>query len=214
MGVSRKSSNDRLALTLAIPRLTSKLVIQLMKNIDKMKKYFDIETEDYNKIIKSLIGDEWYDKWKKDGWFNSWQLATCLDSKDMKHYSEELGIDISDDYYKVVREEWYRYYDRRDYYVLKYFCNRGFFREDLCEYCGQPGSREHYVDECEHFQEKKMVSLASVRKYCWREEFEGERLSKVLDALYFRPSTEKRVRSREQKIIRECMARIFWRGAE
>jgi hypothetical protein len=69
----------------------------------------------------------------------------------MKYYSEELGIDISDDYYKVVREEWYRYYDRRDYYVLKYFCNRGFFREDLCEYCKQTGSREHYVDECEHF---------------------------------------------------------------
>ncbi len=76
----------------------------------------------------------------------------------MKYYSEELRINISDDYYKVVREEWYRYYDRKDYYMLKYFYNRRFFREDLWEYCWQTLSREYYVDECKHFQENKIVN--------------------------------------------------------
>ena len=211
LGLPSGTRNTRLLLTLAVPNLASRLTIQLLKNLKKLKRFFGIDTDVYDKIIKAIIGEEWFVRWKKGENFSIPELVKHLDSVDMKEYAKEVGVEVSDSYQEIVRKEWYKYYDRRDFFVLKYFCNRGFFKEDSCEYCGTAGSREHFVDVCEEFTEKREISKGSIRNSCWREEFFGKRLSEMLDALYFAPSSDKKTRRAEMKVIKETIARIYWR---
>lgn len=211
LGLASGTRNTRLLLTLAVPNLASRLIIQLLKNLKKLRIFFDLDTRVFDKVVKGILGESWFSKWRQGEGFSLSELGKHLDSIDMKEYAKDVGVEVSDNYHEVVRKEWYKYYDRRDFYVLKYFCNRGFFKEDSCEYCGAAGSREHFVDLCEHFIDKREISKGSIRKTCWREEFFGKKLSEMLDLLYFMPSSDKKTRRAEMKVIKETIARIFWR---
>ena len=211
LGMTKRCNNMRIVLALAIPDLASKLIIQLLKNLNKLKRFFGLETDIYDKVILSVVGKEWYNKWKKDGRVDINSLIEWQDVQDMKRYSAKIGVEVSDTFHKVIREEWYKYYDRRDFYVLKYFCNIGFFREDKCEYCESTGGREHFVNVCDEFEEKRSVTIGSIRKSCWRKDFEGLRLSDMIEAMYYKPSSDRTKRTKEMKIIKEFAARVLWR---
>jgi hypothetical protein len=45
LGMDYRCNNKRIQLALAIPDLTSKLVVQLIKNLYKLKRYFGITTD-------------------------------------------------------------------------------------------------------------------------------------------------------------------------
>ena len=211
LGMTKRCNNMRMVLALAIPDLASKLIIQLLKNLNKLKRFFGLETDIYDKVILSVVGKDWYDRWKKDGRVDINSLIEWQDVQDMKRYSAKIGVEVSDTFHKVIREEWYKYYDRRDFYVLKYFCNIGFFREDKCEYCESTGGREHFVNVCDEFEEKRSVTIGSIRKSCWRKDFEGLRLSDMIEAMYYKPSSDRTKRTKEMKIIKEFAARVLWR---
>jgi hypothetical protein len=215
LGISPRSNNNRIVLALAVSDLTSKLVLQLLKNLAKLKKFFGIETDIYDKTLRAIIGEVDFRRWKEEGYIKDMKdLENRLDIKDMNRYSSEIGVEVGNEFHKIIRKEWYRYYDRRDYYVLKYFCNIGFFREEICEYCGNAGSKIHYINECEHFIDKRRITMGSIRKNCWREEFEGMRLTCMIDSLYYRPSVTRKVREKEMKMIKEFAVRVYWRSQD
>ena len=214
LGINNRCNNYRIVLALAVSDLTSKLVIQLLKNLAKLKKFFEIDTDIYDKTVRAIIGEVDYLDWKRGllGIEDIKDLEARLDIKDMNRYSNELKVQVSPEYHQVIRREWYRYYDRRDYYVLKYFCNIGFFKEEVCEYCLGPGSRTHFVNECESFAENRQITIGSIRKNCWRLDFEEERLSIIIDSLYYRPSDIRKVRVKEMNMIKEFVVRVYWRS--
>jgi hypothetical protein len=179
-----------------------------------LKTYFGITTDLYDVVIRNAIGKEWFEKWKRDERIDINSLIELLDSEDMKGYTEDIGVKISDNYHKGIRDELYKYYDRRDYYVLMYYCNKGFFREDKCVYCSANGSREHYVDVCDHFQEKRDMLIGCVRMNCFREGFTGKKLSEMIEALYYRPSSDKKVRRKERDMIKLFASKVLWRERE
>lgn len=94
----------------------------------------------------------------------------------------EANIPITEEYFKQVQ---FNGYDKRDCYVLKFFCNNGYFRvhfKEMCKMCNKvQASREHIVDECEGLTE-------------WR-----KKMNKI-------------IKIKQQKTILESMTTLFFRG--
>ena len=93
VGIAKNTNNLRVVLTLAIPDLVSKLVIQLIKNLAKYQRFFGRNTSIYDEAIMKVIGKEWFDKWKRDK-LDLAELQVALDRRDMSLYASGLGIEV------------------------------------------------------------------------------------------------------------------------
>ena len=133
--------------------------------------------------------------------------------------ASSIGVEVSQDYIRTMHSEWYKYYDRRDVYVIKYFCNLGFFRgrktgqvgSDQCQHCGlMANSRAHAVDRCVHYDDLRLVAYRKLdlMGLC-RDPHSVASLSVLLDQMYFQPSDVRKQRTKEMQYLKWFITQIY-----
>ena len=69
-------------------------------------------------------------------------------------YKKALQIGISNKYSKIIRKEYYKWYNMSDWYLLQCICNRGFFKEKKCQHFGITNNDgENAVNECGYYNQ-------------------------------------------------------------
>ncbi len=124
---------------------------------------------------------------------------------------ERIGVVIGGNFYDTINKEWYRWYDRRDSMVVKFFCNIGFFRDSAvnCKHCGGENSRKHVLDSCPYYEELSKSGWDKIKKFVWRDDFEEKGLDDVLNTLYFAPSDDRKIRTAEASALKEIITGMF-----
>ena len=213
-------NHKRLLATLGLPRVRTKLLIQLLKNLKKCEIKLGVTTSMFDEAINMQGGNA-----IKDIDLNAISkgdlkiLERTITQSSVVANAESFGAKVNEVFVDVVYKEWYRFYDRRDGMVIKFFCNIGFFRDifgkrrvgnDICQHCGQSGnSRNHAIDSCEFYDGLRIETKERILAEVWRNEFEGLELSKMLDLLYFSPSEELKVRRKEMEVLKSVISKVY-----
>jgi hypothetical protein len=94
--------------------------------------------------------------------------------------------------------------------MLRYMCNRGFFRNDIlsaCQHCGETNSREHATDECEWYSSLREDIMDMIRKVT---DVKGMRMSELLMKFYSDPGeTEKKARKKINRYLKEFVYQLY-----
>ena len=87
----------------------------------------------------------------------------------MRPIKYSINITINKNYYNYHNKYYYKYADRRDGLLIRFFCNYGFFNTRLfpeCGYCGERNSRTHIVNNCEEkfFSDLRKEYIGKIKK--------------------------------------------------
>jgi hypothetical protein len=68
-----------------------------------------------------------------------------------------IGVNVIENFVRILSKEWYKYYYRRDSMVIKFFCNIGFFRDqtERCIHSEGNSSRRHAINDCSYYTEHR-----------------------------------------------------------
>lgn len=206
-----RTSNARLGIALGIPDLRVYLVTRLIKNLKKYKKFFHEECELYDDIIYNSLGKRREEYLKMD----ESELDLSLD-ENLIQTGNRCGIVISRDFRKRLRSEIYTWFVDRDHLLVRYLCNRGFFRSDIdpiCKHCGGENSRTHATDECEWYKEERENTMKRIIKA--NPGYKGFELSAIIENAYFNPDgnetneTNEAIRKRIIDIVKGFILELY-----
>ena len=171
LGLSNHVSSDKVRLTLNRPEESKSLWVLLRKNINKYIEHYGEKPILYNKI-------NWKnEKWLKDGKF----FENHIDLNNMEHFlvkktiAEASKIEMArrnniifGKYYNhYFKKRYYRYPNYKDFRLIRYLCNSGFYKEKLfpkCKLCDSDNSRKHVTNECETFNKLREETIKKLSK--------------------------------------------------
>jgi hypothetical protein len=109
-----------------------------------------------------------------------------------------------------LKEEVYTWYVDRDHYLLRYMCNRGFFRNDInpiCKHCELVNSRDHATDECDWYRVEREKTIEKIARLA---DVGGMSLSEMINKFYFDPGEiDKKNRKSIIRYIKEFVFDLF-----
>jgi hypothetical protein len=215
-------NHNRIHATLGLPNLRIKLAVQLLKCLEKNQRLLHVETKMYDislqKYIGKIIGGERLNDLRTKTLVDDpelpqkWKLIEEeLLSASVRDSGNKIGVVIKEEFPRIIYKEWYRYYDRRDCLVLKFFCNKGFFRDtkERCQHCRGDNSRSHAVNICQHYDHLRIEAEERIRNQIWREEFEIKNLEEIMNIIYFCPSEDKSMRRKEMEILKFIISSLY-----
>ena len=102
------------------------------------------------------------------------------------------NIEISDYFFKIFRK-YYDKNDNRNIFMIKLFCNQGFFNKFIsnkCLYCDNENSLEHIVDECNNIiyvnlRKKYKLIIRNRIGNKFYDKYSKEGLLKMIKILYY-----------------------------
>ena len=196
LGLPISTKNDRLKLALGMPDLSIYLKLRTFKNLDKYNKTFGEKCTIYDESLKDVMGI---------GLSN--EQITDMNLR-------EMGLDnhviVGPDLRNRLKDEMYTWYVSKDHLMLRYMCNRGFFRFDInknCQHCSGVNSREHAADDCEWYWELREQTMDKIRKI---EDFGNLKMSEVINKFYFDPGgVEKKNRESINRHLKNFVYNLY-----
>jgi len=189
----KNTSNVRLRVVLNIPSLTTHLRLKLLKDYFKFKKVFGFYPDFYKDILKREFGGIKLNSKHFDEFSEKYRLES------IRMEAIDKNITLSSNYERNLKEL-YKSAGKKEFYLVYYFCNVGFFSaryRTKCQHCGLDNSRKHAVDECNHYAEWRLKA---------REELQTNgSIDEKLFELYFNydNSDRKRLNRVSLKLIQE-----------
>jgi hypothetical protein len=196
-----RTNTDRLTITLGLPDLIVYLASRTVKSLTKYKKIFGEEVQMYDEKIKEVLGST----------KETLMELSCKELEDefdmmfdenITTVGRHLGIAIRPGLKKRLSKEVYTWYVSKDFYLVKYLCNRGFFRNDImgtCKHCGEENTREHAVDSCIYYDELRERTKIAIGKV--DSILADNNLSLAILRIYFYPDTDKLDQQQRKKLI-------------
>ena len=183
MSIPPRGSTRLLMTTLGIPTIESVLFPMLVNNLHKYKNHFGVLPDFYDEVIsryqETLCGETCSDSLTRFNLAEKLRLRTVIST------AAEKGIIVSETFLAHLNTYWFKYPDKRDHYVVKFFTEIGYFNVGSCSYCGETNSRKHVTNECPEFsthrKKNKDILLSTVQG---NDQLEMEDL---LLKLYFSP---------------------------
>lgn len=125
--------------------------------------------------------------------------------------SKQESINIGHNYINSHYKYYFKYPDRRDGLIIRFYCNYGFFNERLfpsCFYCGRNNSRKHILNDCKEkyfvaLRNKYMEKVSKIKGFNYTKN--GD-LENVLLKLYFEPNKDI---TKVLPLIKEFMVELF-----
>lgn len=208
LGYKSNISNNLTRLVLCLPKMEYLLFNRLLNVIDKYKSHFEENITIFDEIVNA---------------FNDRTNANLFASERLRYmnikYSiinataKQENININKNYLNYHNKYYYRYADRRDGLLIRFFCNYGFFNTRLfpeCDYCDEGNSRTHVVNYC---QEKFFVNLrkeyiGKIKKLKGNNYItaHGNDLEKMLMDLYFQPGKDV---TKTLTLLKEFVAKFY-----
>ena len=211
LGLGDSCSNSRLRATIGVSDLEHKMVFSLIKNIKKVEAHFGIKTQIFAEVIKRLTGIvNIYNEKHTLNTIKDMEIGIRFES--VRKMAQSDGITISREFCEIIYKEWFRFYDRRDGLVIKFFCNRGFWKlGDSCKHCGGINDRKHSVDFCAYYDNLRLKTLDKLKntRILYKNRYSEMSLSEILDEMYFSPDKEKRVRTKAMEFIKNFIADFY-----
>ena len=220
LGCKDNIKSNLLRLVFCLPRMEYLLFNRLLNVIEKYKYHFNENPYIFYDIVEAFNKRTNANKIKNIE-HRYEQIKWCI----IKATAKEENIEINREYMNVSQKNYYRYPDRRDIFVSRFFMNYGFFEKRLfpkCKYCGRENSRTHVVNECEYefFKElreeykKKIIKLISDKKNRGDNNANNNlnivdfNLEKALLDLYFKPTKEIKI-YKSLELIKEFTAKFY-----
>jgi hypothetical protein len=182
----KRCETDRLQLTLGLPELSTYLLNRTVRNLDKYRRIFGERCTLYDKVLE----------------------GKCLNADaSVIKTGENLGIRIGVGFRQHLKEEVYQWYVSSDHFLVRYFCNSGFFSESFmenCQHCGDPNSREHAVDECVWYEDQRSKLMKVIGEV-------DRKPSELIEKRYFRPDTgcEKKIKVKKLNAIKKYIRSLY-----
>ena len=114
--------------------------------------------------------------------------------------AKQENITINKNYFNYHNKYYYKYADRRDGLLIRFFCKYGFFNSRLfpdCIYCGERNSRTHVLNnrEEEFFINLRNEYINKIKKLKGNDFIIIYRnnLEEMIICLYFQPGIIKRI---------------------
>ena len=198
-----RTSNNRLKICLGLPDLKVYLVTRLIKALKKYEMIFGEKCEYYDKTINDTIGNG-----------NETEDIENILNNNIIELGLAEGVRIDEKLRRRTKKEIYTWYVDRDHLLVRFWCNRGFFRKDICKDCKNCGlqdvnSREHAVNECSWYEDKRN----NVLKRIWKTHslFKDKELSEIFEEVYFNPDTRLELyqRKRIYGIMKEFILELY-----
>jgi hypothetical protein len=148
MKLPSNASNVRIRVALGLTDMSTYLKSKTLKDYFKFKKVFGYFPDYYKETLVNKFGkvkvainevEDFLNRVRKES------LRTEASSK---------GISLSEDYEERVYNGVYKYAWDKEFYVLYFFSDVGFFNHrwrNVCQHCGMENNRRHAVDECRHY---------------------------------------------------------------
>jgi hypothetical protein len=178
----KTTRTSRLCAVLGITKFKYTLQLQLARTMSKYAEWFGTLPPRNIDLIRELSSKFNLGIFESERFQYSYWLRIMNErythSKAIKLVSHKIPIDYS----HKLRELYY-ICDGRDSMMVKYFCNIGFFRHKfqvICQHCGAENSREHAVDDCEHYADLREETIGRLGKW-----FPNDKLSQMLSKIYF-----------------------------
>ena len=161
LGLSKRASSRGLMATLGTQPIRYKLLPRLVKSIFKYENHFGEKTTIYNEILGE------YHRWIGEiGQDKKWaDVERLIAEKGAREKAAEVGIEIGEDFWTVMKKYRYNWPDKRDIMVIQYFTNYGYFGEyisDPCPHCGGARSRKHITNQCDKFDGLRKETLKQI----------------------------------------------------
>jgi hypothetical protein len=183
VGLKENVSNDRMRLVLHKHKLEVDLYMRLHETLRKYEKQFKERASMYDHIMRV------YENWL--GFKYSRKLKECVQRKSVFEIGKREGIDIGSRFYSSFQKNMYKFPDKRDALMIRYFVKFGFFDSRLfpiCQLCKGPNSRTHVTDECSYFDELRKGTLAKIGRLTGDTNLTG--LEAWLMTIYFAPHSK------------------------
>ena len=206
LGTKNNINNNLIRLVLCLPKMEYLLFNRLLNVIDKYKLHFEENITIYDEIVNA---------------FNERTNANLLPSERLRYmnikYSiinataKQENIIINKNYINYHNKYYYKYADRRDGLLIRFFCKYGFFNSRLfpdCEYCGENNSRTHIVNECkeEFFVNIRNEYINKIKKLKGNDFTTRDNLEEMLMNLYFQPGKDVK---ESLKLLKEFVAKFY-----
>ena len=196
LGLPLNTSNARVKLALGMPDLTLYLKLRLIKNMEKYVRVFGEECTMYAGVVKS-------------------ELESKLTPEEHVEYNMRAnglnnGVIVGPNLKARLKNEMYTWFVSRDHLMLRYMCNRGFFRYDIlprCQHCGGENSREHATDECEWYRSTREEFFEKINA---RVEVGGMKMSEIIMKYYFDPGEiDEKTRKSVNRYLKEFVYELY-----
>ena len=196
--------SNLLRLVLCIPRLEYNLFNRLLNVVEKYEQHYNEKLTIFNTIIEAFNKRTGANKINNKG-----LRYNTIKYKNINNIALYENINISDKFMDLFNKYYFKYCDKRDNLIIKFFTNYGFFEPRLfpiCKYCGENNSRTHIVNEC---KDKFFVNLREefspkIKKYLNKN---IDNLEKGLLEIYFEPRDKAIIKG--LKILKEYAAKLY-----
>jgi hypothetical protein len=196
-------SNDKIRITLNRPEESKLLWALMRKNLEKYREHFGEDAMIYNKV-------NWnYEKWLRTG--NLLDFKLDLDNTEYhiikksiaqaskNEIARRLNISIGKNFNEIFRKRYFKFPDLRDYSLIRYLTNGGFYKERLfpiCQLCGGKNSRTHVTNDCKYFTEYRESAKKKLKEELkLRDDIVD--LESVILRLYFNPEFKDPIKTHE-----------------
>lgn len=200
-------SSDKLRLAMALPKLEHRLVISLIKNIRKYESHFQEKITIYDEIIDKYKKIFEYD-WENTD--NVKEIKSIIIKKSIRLMGNKLGIIIGNNFEESYKKNLYKWCDKRDFFLLKFIVNYGYFRERLkntCPFCEKENNnRNHITDFCPGLR------ISRIKFFDKLQEMGAEDLSSVegwIMKIYFDPQWQDKTMRSLMEIVKSFVTQIY-----
>jgi hypothetical protein len=207
--------HKKIKTTLGIPSIKTFLAGQLLKNVRKYEEIFNEEMTYFDATLSKYFPNEvLINLHNREAKVNFDQEINLMYDRSIKNTANKIGIEVSSYFIDTFTKlNIYNQYDRRNFFLIKFFCNAGFFRERLkteCKVCNMENSREHVTNNCTIFEEQRSVALSKLTKIVLKSE--NETFYNYLERIFFSPDVidTKKLQNRFIAVMRNFIVEIFF----
>ena len=198
--------NNLLRLVLCLPKMEYLLYNRLLNVVDKYKEHFGEKLTIFNPILKA------FNERTNAEYFASPKLRyITIKSSIINATAKQENINIGHNYINYHYNYYFRYKDRRDGLIIRFFCNYGFFNERVypsCIYCGKNNSRKHILNDCneKYFIDLRDKYINKINELKGNNYTKNQKFENILLKLYFEPDKDI---SKVLPLIKEFMVDLY-----
>ena len=182
--------SNLIRLVLCLPKMEYLLYNRLLNVVDKYKNHFGENITIFNNILKA---------------FNKRTNAESFASPRLRYITiknaiiiataKQEKINIGHNYINYHYNHYFKYPDKRDLLIIRFYCNYGFFNERLlpsCVYCGKNNSRKHIMNECneKYFIDLRKKYINKIKKIKGIQYINNNNFEQLMTKLYFEPDQD------------------------
>ena len=115
-------------------------------------------------------------------------LAERLKVRALVDTAQQKGITMSEGFKAHLDKYWFRFADKREHFVVKYFSDVGYFQIGSCERCGEEvNSKAHVTNDCEGHDDHRASHRERLEDVLGGEYMERKNMLELLYGVFFTP---------------------------